>query len=75
MVTRTELHELAKAGRTAIEYRLLEVLMRPRTFTEADEEEMKAIKDLIARYDELMAVCLEQPETPEAASDVFGETE
>lgn len=75
MITKTELQELVKAGRTAIEYRLLGVLMRPRTFTEADEAEMRAIKELIARYDELMAVCLEQPETPEAASDVNGDTE
>jgi uncharacterized metal-binding protein len=75
MVTKTELQELAKAGRTAIEYRLLGVLMRPRAFTEADEEEMKAVKELIARYDELMAVCLEQVETPKTASDVDGDTE
>ena len=75
MVTKTELQELAKAGRTAMEYRLLEVLMRPRAFTEADEEEMKAIKELIARYDELMAACLEPPEKSEAAGDVDGDTE
>lgn len=76
MITRTELQGLAKTGRTAIEYRLLGVLMRPRAFTEADEEEMKAIKELIARYDELMAVFLEQPEAPDAATDAKdGDTE
>jgi hypothetical protein len=69
MVTRTELQELAKAGRTAIEYRLLGVLMRPRAFTEVDEAEMNAIKELIARYDELMAVLLEQPGVPDVATD------
>ena len=72
LVTKTELHELAKAGRTAIEYRLLGVLMRPRAFTEADEREMAAINELIARYDELMAVCLERPD---AVRIVDGEME
>lgn len=72
MVTKTELQVMAQSGRTAIEYRLLGVLMRPRTFTEADEAEMTALKNLIERYDELMAICMEQPETaetPPAAND------
>ena len=76
MVNKTELRDMVQSGRTAIEYRLLGVLMRPRAFTEADEEEMKAIKELITRYDELMAVCLEQPDAPNAATDVKdGDTE
>lgn len=76
MVTRTELRDMVQSGRTAIEYRLLGVLMRPRSFTEADERELQALKELISRYDELMAVCLEQPEAPDAATDAKdGDTE
>ncbi|OIR06120.1 hypothetical protein GALL_119170 [mine drainage metagenome] len=74
MVTRTELCEMVRSGRTAIEYRLLGVLMRPRMFTEADEKELEALKELITRYDELMAVCLEPPEMPEAVGDADGDT-
>jgi cytosine/adenosine deaminase-related metal-dependent hydrolase len=72
MVTKVELQEMAKAGRTAIEYRLLSVLILPRALTDADEEELSALKDLMSRYDALMAVCLEKPETPEAANDADG---
>lgn len=69
MVTKVELQKMATAGRTAIEYRLLGVLIRPRALTNADQEELEALKDLMRRYDALMAVCLETPEPPEAASD------
>ena len=72
MVTKVELQKMATAGRTAIEYRLLGVLIRPRALTDADQEELEALKDLMSRYDALMAVCLEKPETPEAANDANG---
>ncbi len=72
MVTKVELQEMAKVGRTAIEHRLLGVLIRPRALTDADQEELEALKDLLNRYDALMSVYLEKPETPEAANDANG---
>lgn len=72
MATKVELQKMATAGRTAIEYRLLGVLMRPRALTDADQEELEALKDLMSRYDSLMAICLETPEPPEAANDANG---
>lgn len=69
MVTKAEMRELVKAGRTAMEYRLIGILIRPRALTKADEDELEAVKDMIKRYDELMAPYFEQPATPEAAND------
>lgn len=72
MVTKVELQKLAKAGRSAIEYRLLGVLIRPRALTDADQTELAALKDLMSRYDALMSGCMEMPETAEAANDANG---
>lgn len=72
MVTKVELQKMVTAGRTAIEYRLLGVLIRPRALTDADQKELEALKDLMSRYDALMAVCLEKREIPEAANDANG---
>ena len=72
MVTKAELQEMTKSGRTAIEYRMLEVLFRPKALTEADHKEMEALRALMENYDDLMTICLEKPEAPEASNDANG---
>lgn len=72
MVTKAELQKMAKSGRTAIEYRLLGVLIRPRELTDADHKELEALKALMKQYDELMDIPRPQPETREGSNDGYG---
>lgn len=53
--THEKMLELIKAGRSAIEYRMLGVSIRPRTMNDADHTEMNALTALLKNYNALMA--------------------
>lgn len=75
MVTNSKLQEMIVEGRTAIEYRLLAVLARPRALTDTDQMELENLKDLLARYDALMMPNTENATIPDASNDKLGGTE
>ena len=72
-VTKNEMRQLIKSGRTAIEYRMLGVMIRPRSLTEADDAELEGLRALLKNYDEFMSV-YELPNMPDrvAANDNDG---
>ncbi len=72
MADRTEMELWTRAGRQAIEYRLLGVLIRPRAFNEDDDKELAAIRKLLADYDRMMADFLPPGFIDQAANDPDG---
>jgi cytosine/adenosine deaminase-related metal-dependent hydrolase len=75
-VTKKELRQLIKSGRAAIEYRMLGVAIRPRALTQTDDAELRALRALLKKYDELMSAH-ELPNIPDtvAANDNEGAKE
>ncbi len=69
MAERNEMEQWTRAGRRAIENRLLGVLIRPRAFNEDDEEELAALKKLLTDYDRMMADFLPPKFIDQAAND------
>ena len=55
MITRRKMRGLIKAGRSAIEYRMLLILLQPRALTEADDAEMEEMSGLLRKYNAFMA--------------------
>lgn len=53
--TDDEFRSCIKKGRSAIGWRMLGVVLRPRTTTPEDEAELNALQALANQYDELMA--------------------
>ncbi len=72
-VTKEGMRQLIKSGRTAIEYRMLGVVIRPRALTEADDAELEGLRALLEKYDECMSA-YELPNNPDrvAANDNEG---
>ncbi|MFA5923642.1 MAG: hypothetical protein WC856_20515 [Methylococcaceae bacterium] len=54
-LTQQTIHRNIQAGRDSIEYRMLEILMRPRACTADDDVEMKKLSALLKQYNELMS--------------------
>ena len=54
-LTRMKMHGYIRAGRNAIEYAMLLILVRPRVLNAEDEAEMAELKALLKMYNELMA--------------------
>ncbi len=73
MADRTEMEQWTRAGRRAIENRLLGVLIRPRAFTERDEKELAAVNKLLTDYDRMMADFLPRGYIDQAANDQGGD--
>lgn len=48
-------HRHIQAGRDAIEYRMLEILIRPRAYTTDDNVEMEKLSALLRQYNKLMS--------------------
>ncbi len=72
MITRKKMQGFIKAGRTAIEYRMLLILIRPRVSTAADDAEMEEMSELLRKYNAFMAE-YEEPKLPlNAANDENG---
>lgn len=71
--TRTqEMQRLIQYGRDAIEYRMLQVLIRSRTLTDADHAEMRSLEALLQNYNDMMGYH-EPPANPIcAANDADG---
>ncbi len=59
-MTKAKMRKLIKSGRSAIERRMLGVLIRSRAMNEADHAEMEQLTALLMTYNELMAA-YEQP--------------
>jgi hypothetical protein len=55
LVSRTKMQKLIKSGRAAIEFCMLEVIVRPRAMNDADNAEMERLTELHRMYNELMA--------------------
>lgn len=53
-ITDEQFREMIKTGRLALEYRLLGIIMRPWILGTGDISELEEIKDLIAKFDQLM---------------------
>lgn len=64
-----EFQVLVKAGRSAIEYRILGILSMSRSLNEADESEMDGLTALLDKYDELMKVSIPHDITATAANN------
>jgi hypothetical protein len=54
-MTKTKMKKLIKSGRSAIERRMLGVLLRPGARNDADHAEMEQLTALLITYNELMA--------------------
>ena len=54
-MTRAKMRKLIKSGRSAIERRMLGVLIRSRAMNDADHAEMEQLAALLMTYNELMA--------------------
>ncbi len=72
MTNRVEMEQWTRAGRQAIENRLLGVLIRPRAFTEDDDKELAALNKLLTDYDRMMVDFLPQGYINQAANDPDG---
>lgn len=68
MITRQKMQEYISRGRSAIEYSMLLILIRPRAMTEADDAEMKELIVLLKKYNEMMAQ-YEQPRVARIAAN------
>ncbi|MGA8864347.1 MAG: hypothetical protein WBM09_11680 [Gallionella sp.] len=68
MITRKKMQGLIKAGRSAIEYRMLLILVRPRASTQADDAEMEETSALLRKYNALMAE-YEEPKPPSISAN------
>jgi hypothetical protein len=55
LITIAKLRKLIKSGRSAIELRILDVLIRPSLMNDADQAEMEQLTALLITYNELMA--------------------
>jgi hypothetical protein len=66
--TKAQMRKLIKSGRSAIEHRMLGVLIRTCTLKEADHAEMEQLTALLMTYNELMAK-YEKPKTPSSAAN------
>lgn len=53
-ISDNQYRQMIATGRSAIEYRLLGVVIRPRALTPEDRAELDALYILLAQYDELM---------------------
>ncbi len=62
-MTKAKLRKLIRSGRSAIEHRMLGVLIKPGALEAADHAEMEQLTALLMTYNELMAVH-EQPKVP-----------
>lgn len=67
MVTTEKMNQLIQAGRTAIEYCMVGVVVRPQTLTEADQAELAELKALAEQYQKLVGK-YEQPGLPDASA-------
>ena len=67
MVSKEEMNKLIQAGRTAIEYCMVSVVVRPHTLTEADQAELAELKVLAEQYQRLVGK-YEQPGLPDASA-------
>lgn len=54
MVSKEEMNKLIQAGRTAIEYCMVGIVVRPHALTEADEAELEELKALSTLYQRLV---------------------
>jgi nucleoid-associated protein YejK len=64
MLNKQIMHQLIKSGRQAIEYSMLNAVIRPRTLTPADAIELEELKKLHDLYNKWMA----QYELPKTGS-------
>ncbi len=72
LVTRAHMQKLIKSGRSAIEYRMLGVIIRPRVLNDADNAEMDELNALLRKYNELMAAFEAPVDTSKPANDENG---
>lgn len=54
MVSKEEMNKLIQAGRTAIEYCMVGIVVRPHDLTEADQAELEELKALSTQYQKLV---------------------
>lgn len=67
MVTTEKMNQLIQDGRTAIEYCMVGVVVRPQTLTEADQAELAELKVLAEQYQRLVGK-YERPGLPDASA-------
>lgn len=72
MITKEQHSRMIRIGRTGIEYALLSMLMSPRTFVEADYQELKELTALLENYNRLMAAFDQPAATTDSAAQANG---
>jgi hypothetical protein len=71
-MTNARLLQLIKAGRSAIEYRILGVILRPREMIDNDYQKIDGLHALLKNYNQLMSEFEQQHSIRDAANDADG---